>query len=180
MNKIYYWLKENDLPNSIGLMFTAIVWPLALYFWSKRKVSSIPNLTIALGRGNISIGDNPNIVALTLTFINNSNSTIFITNPRIKDNKKNFRVHPVSTKDFNSGYYELKFHDGNNAFNVDNKVLRTNDRALTVIGLSEMPDDTFLNHTSNFFKRIFNKPKYFILQFTALVGNRRYLIKAIH
>jgi hypothetical protein len=65
MDKLYCWLKENDIPNWIGLIFTAIFWPLALYLWSKRKLSNIPNLTVSLGKGNISI---PNI----LICLNNS------------------------------------------------------------------------------------------------------------
>jgi hypothetical protein len=179
LTKIYCWLKENDIPNWISLLFTVIFWPLVLYLWSRRKLSSIPSLTVSMGRGEISIPNNPNIPALTLTFINSSNSTMFITNPRLRNNRANLEIHPDSSRDFRSGYYELKFHDGNNAFNVDEEILRTNERTFTAIGLIQIPNVNFFNYKSNFFRNIFNYPKYFILQYTALVGNKRYLIKTI-
>lgn len=173
-------MKKNDIPNWLGLLFSLIIWPLIIYFWSIRKKSYINNLTVVTEPTEISINNKPNIPAIKIIFINNTNSKIVLTNPKIKNNDSYFKIHTDSGRDFITGYYELMFHDSKQSYNFDYQVLRTSEKAFTSIGLSEYPDIMFYKYKPNFFRRIFSLPKYFVLEYTALVDNRSYQIKSTY
>ena len=62
---MWKWMKENDLPNWVVVLFTAILWPLVLFIWHRRSVSNVPGLEVRLSPGNIQInGEQHNAVAI--------------------------------------------------------------------------------------------------------------------
>ncbi len=89
-------MKSNDLPNWISLIFSLIIWPVVIYSWSRRKISYINNLTVSTEPGELSIHGQPNIPALKIVFTNNTNSTIVLANPKIKNNDSRFKIHSDS------------------------------------------------------------------------------------
>jgi hypothetical protein len=53
----YSWLKANDLPNRLSVLFSLIAWPAALYWWSSHKRQVIPHFDVNRSRGQTRIGD---------------------------------------------------------------------------------------------------------------------------
>jgi hypothetical protein len=78
---LYSWLKMNDLPNWMVVIISLLLWPAILYFvvwwWSRRKVRHIPNLRVAVAKGQIKVGDNV-YNAVDIVFSNNTDSVVYI------------------------------------------------------------------------------------------------------
>ena len=51
----YNWMKANDLPNWIILLFTAIVWPIVLFAFRRKKVNNIPGLEVRFAPGGMKM-----------------------------------------------------------------------------------------------------------------------------
>ncbi len=47
------WARANDVPNRVVLTFTGVAWPIALFWWSRRKVNSVKRC-VAKVRGSKS------------------------------------------------------------------------------------------------------------------------------
>lgn len=174
--EFYKFLQSNDLPNWIIFFFSIIIWPAILYFWNKRKRDTIKNLKVSLSKDSIKI-DNTNLDAVKLTFTNSTSGDLFITNVRLKSKKENFKIHELTSRDFYSGYCELKFYDQNTKiFSIRDVILYTNKEVFTVIGVSEVNPLLFI-YKSKWLNRFFRFYKYFILEYTILMNNKRYFIK---
>jgi type I restriction-modification system DNA methylase subunit len=51
---LWHWLKTNDLPNWIAVAFAAVIWPVALYLWSTRRIHNVAFAGTASSRGTDS------------------------------------------------------------------------------------------------------------------------------
>jgi DNA-binding transcriptional ArsR family regulator len=48
---LWHWLKKNDLPNWIAVVFTAVIWPIALIVWNGRRVHNVELLELHSRQG---------------------------------------------------------------------------------------------------------------------------------
>jgi len=65
MDNVWHWLKEHDLPNSFVLLFSLMVWPLALLVWHRWKRNIVSDLEVSFTEGQININEVPhNAVAI--------------------------------------------------------------------------------------------------------------------
>ncbi len=171
-------MQDNDLPNWIILIFTAIFWPAFLHFNNKRKRWFISNLKVSLFSTTITINSKA-IPALGIKFKNSTNSKAFLTNVRIKSNKTNLKIYPSSTTDIGSGYYELLFLENGNYILTD-KIVQTNADAETAIGLHSILSSDVYSYAPNNLRRIFQCPRFFTVEYTALVGDKKYMVKMVY
>jgi hypothetical protein len=167
------WLKDADIPNFAVFLFTAIVWPIALWLWSKRKVSSIPNLEIRLTPHQRKINDTP-CAGIDIDFVNKTGSVVYISNGRLLGLTNHFKVHPLSARDISDSSYELKFLDpATKIFQLRQIVLQTDQSAGTWIGLNAPADEALLSYHPPKWRRVLDRQYYFRLDFLAVVGENR-------
>jgi len=173
----YKWLQQNDLPNWIIFGIVSIVWPIILFLWKKRKYKHISNLQISLRADNITINGN-NRNALRITITNMTNNTLFLSTFRIKNKRSNLQIHADSTRDFNTSYYPfLFFNPTNNRFEIKDIILYTGNSVYTAIALEDPVNNSLLNFRPNILRKIFRIPKYYVVQYTVFMNDKRYFIK---
>lgn len=173
-NQIWFWLKDNDIPNWVILFFTIILWPVVLFIWNRRIVTNIPNLEVSFSKARARIGQNEHD-ALSITFLNNTGSIVYITNARILNCSKNFKVHSLASRDIASSSYELKFSNGSE-YKDRQIILQTSAEAHTVLSIDGAIDSKMLSYKRHWIRRLLRLRKYFRIQYVAMVGNKRYKV----
>lgn len=160
-------LNEYDLPNWL----IAFAWPLFLFYWYRRKVPNIPGLNIFLSPDHTNMGNTP-CDALLFRFVNNTGSVVYITNLRLFAGSQPL-IHESADKDFSTNSYELKFLNGNN-FELRQATIHTDSCAITFIPLFQPAPEEMLKLRRSKWRNWFGFPKFFRLEYTALVGNSKY------
>ena len=168
----YLWMKSNDLPNWIILLFTAIFWPLLLFAWTKRKKRSIPNLQVSLDQCTVKM-NGKDYQGVSFTFLNNTGSIVYLTNVELKKCSRHFPVDPHAFRDFVRLSHELKFFDEIEKKYIKRQItLQTNQEATTCIALSSLNDAVF-SFRPSCLRRLIGIRKYFRLEYVAMVGSQR-------
>ncbi|MGQ0526267.1 MAG: hypothetical protein ACT4P8_21715 [Betaproteobacteria bacterium] len=177
--KTWNWLGANDIPNWIVLLFTAIVWPVALLVWNRRTVNNIPHLEVVFTPGNITIGETPHS-AIGIDIINHTGSVVYIRGARIKRCSSLFPVPSDAARDIAEDSYHLKFLQPNGGF-VDREVtLQTNHTARTTIATTARLPQAFYSYKAPWYRRAFRLRKYFVLEYTAMVGTTRRAVVTLY
>jgi hypothetical protein len=171
--------KANDLPNWIVIAFTAVVWPLALLAWNRRKVHNVPNLEVRVFAGNIKIGGKSHD-AVGFDFTNHTGSVVYLAGGRIKKCTDQFSVPVDASRDIAEGSYHLSFMDANGGFVHRELTLQTNETGRTVIAVTSPMTQEFYTYRAPWYSRLFRRPKYFILEYTAVVGTARHLVATVY
>jgi hypothetical protein len=52
----WHRMRVNDIPNWIVVLFTAILWPVVLILWHRRKVDGVSGLEVHFADGKITNG----------------------------------------------------------------------------------------------------------------------------
>jgi hypothetical protein len=169
------WLRDNDLPNWVALAFTAILWPLTLFFWQRRRVQSVPGLEVHFVPGTIAIGTTQHS-AVDIRFTNHTGSVTYISGARIRNCSSAFRVPIDAARDVAGNSYHLKFISPSGMFDLREVTLQTTKSAQTCMPIdTEMPAE-FYTHRTTWLARRFWQRTYFILEYTAMVGTARYAV----
>ena len=176
---LWNWVKANDLPNWVVVVFTAVLWPLALLVWNKRKVNNVPNLEVRIFAGNIQIAGNSH-VAVGFDFTNHTGSVVYLAGGRIKNCTKHFSVPTDASRDIAEGSHHLSFMDTNGGFVHRELTLQTNQSGRTVMAVTAPMTQEFYTYRAPWYRRLFRTPKYFILEYTAVVGTVRYLVATVY
>lgn len=177
--QIWNTLKENDIPNWIILIFTGVVWPIFLYYWHRRSINNISGLEVRFKPGNIMITGTPHD-AIGIEFINHTGSVVYLNDAWITKCTKSFIVPLNAGMDTGEGAYHLKFLDHNNGFTIREATIQTNNSANTCIAVEAKMGESFYRHKSKFPYRLFKRPKYFIIKYIAIVGNKRHKIETVY
>ncbi len=180
MIELVTWLDQHPLPNWVTFGFTAVVWPLVLFWWNRRKVNSIAGLQVSFfHRGTtITIGGAP-YPAVDVEFLNATQSVVYLTHALISGCTKEFPISPAASRDIANDAYELKFLD-KNQYVLREITLHTNTSAKTCIPAAAAPPATFYQHKAGLFRRLLRRPKYFRIEYTALVGDKRYKASTVY
>lgn len=175
----YSWIRLNDLPNWLTIVFTGIFWPLVLFIWTRRKVRNVPNLAVSLSQCKLTM-DNKDYDGVNLKFLNNTGSIVYITNVRPLRCSSLFPVHPDASRDIADRSHELKFFDDLCQKYCRRQItLQTNEEAVTCIAISNL-DKGLLLFKSSWFRILLRMRKYFHLQYVALVGNQKYRVSTAY
>lgn len=169
------WLRANDLPNWAALAFTAILWPLALFFWQRRRVQSVPGLEVHFVPGTIAIGTSSHS-AVDIRFTNHTGSVAYISGVRIKDCSPSFAVPIDAARDVAANSYHLKFISPSGLFELREVTLQTSTSAQTCMPISAALSTEFYTHKTSWLARRLRQRKYFIIEYTAMVGTTRYAV----
>jgi hypothetical protein len=174
MLSAWRWLRENDLPNWVIFAFTVVLWPVALFAWQHRRANSIPGLEVHFSSGKITIGEQPHH-AIDIRFTNHTGSVVYVSGVRIRNRSKRFYVPLDAARDIAGDSYHLKFIDTQGQFRLREITLQTNDTAQTCIP-SGFVGLEFLGYVPPWYARVLRRRKYFILEYTAMVGTTRHFV----
>jgi hypothetical protein len=177
------WLNRHDPPNWATALFSLIVWPLALVWWQWRTVNSVSGLEIVLSSGQVFIGPAgaaPPYKAITVAFNNRTGSVAYLTSPRVTVRRKSLPVTPAADMDATTGAQIFAFVDDKGVLQTHELTIQTDGRASGAIALSEDAPAEFYRYTASRWRRYACLPKYFVLEFRAVVGARTYNVKMIH
>jgi hypothetical protein len=180
----YWWTKSNDLPNWFVVIFTVILWPLALVWWNRRRVNHIPNLMVSCAKSVVNIGSTPQDFvsrpALDIIFFNNTGSVVYLNRPRLRNCSTLFPIPTDVTSDIAENAYSLAFINPQGSYADRQVTVQTGNQARTGIALnSEMPD-SFSRYRVSRLRRLTRRPRYFVLEYTAMVGEKRYSVATIY
>jgi hypothetical protein len=177
------WIKSyDDVPNWFILLFSLAVWPVVLSWWGARKVQGIPHLEVQTLKWGNKIGMNgQSYDAVHLIFTNRTGSVVYLSRARLRGHANRFPIPPTAVKGLSGGWHELKFDTSNAGnFNQDECILQTNARVGTVIAVGQQMDQFFYSHRPALVRRCFRWPKYFLLQYTAMVGDKKYSVQTVY
>ena len=167
------WARANDIPNWFALAFTAVLWPVALLLWQRRRVSGVPGLEVHFTPGDISIDNRP-YKAVAVRFTNHTGSVCYVSGVRVTHCTRAFPVPIEAARDVAGNSYHLKFQQPSGAFDLREVTLQTGQSAVSVMpALAAMPEE-FFTHTPSWTERQLRRRKYFVLGYTAMVGNARF------
>ncbi|MFZ0839602.1 MAG: hypothetical protein WAM77_19225 [Xanthobacteraceae bacterium] len=176
MLRVWDWLRENDIPN----WFALFVWPVVLYWWNTRTRQGIPHLEVLL-RGHVTTINGQQFDAVELVFTNRTGCVAYVSRARLRERKKHFPIPPAAVGDISNGWRELKFQKvGTLSLIEDECILQTNDRRVTNIAVSQQMDQAFYDYRPKWVRRWLWWPKYFRLQYTAMIADKRYLVDTVY
>lgn len=174
-NEFWEWLRANDLPNWVATAFSLVVWPIALLIWHRRRVNSVAGLEVHFFQGHITIAGKA-FPAIDVRFTNHTGSVVYVSGVRVRNCSTAFPVPMEAARDVSSDSYHLKFNRGGGAFEQREVTLQTNETAQTCMPVVVTPSDQFFRHIQPWYLRLFGLRKYFVLEYTALMGNTRFLV----
>jgi len=179
MGDLWQWLKDHDAPNWFTIAFSLVVWPLVLYYWGRHKIQEIPHFEVYPIPGQkTNIGGRP-YDTVGFAFTNRTPSVVYVRRVRLRENQKNFPIPPAAVRSV-SGWREIKFENQNGQLVDDERILNTTDRALTSIAVSKPMGNEIHSYRPGWLRRLFRLPKYFMLEYTAMVGERKYSVATVY
>jgi hypothetical protein len=179
----WQWLKDHDAPNWFSIGFSLVIWPVFLsilaYYWSRRQVRGIPNFDVQPQPGRTVIGDKQ-YDAVNLTFANFTGSIVYIRRARLRERRTNFPIAQAAVKSISGGWRELKFADEHGNFIRDQLILETGGRTVTSIAVVKTFGANFYNYRPGYLRVLFRRPKYFVIQYTAMVSDKKYSVAEVY
>lgn len=173
------WLRANDVPNWLVVAFTVVLWPLALFLWSRRKVNGVPGLEVHFVPGGITIGEKP-FPAVDIQITNHTGSVVYLSGARVRNCTSAFTVPVDAARDIAGNSYHLKFLNSHGQF-IDREItLQTNASAKTCMPAADPPPKEFYTYSSPWWARRLRLRKYFVLEYTAMVGSTRYAVATLY
>jgi len=164
--------RENDIPNSFVFCFTALFWPLYLFLWNRRRLNSIPGLEVHFSAGVMDMGETIHS-SLEIEFMNHTGSVAYITGPIIRRCTMRLQVSAHASRDVARSAYFLQFLDGSKQFSLREITLQTNATGKTSLALGEPPSQELLSHSTSWLRRRVRWPKFFVIEYTAMIGTKR-------
>ncbi len=177
---IWNWFKFNDLPNWIVVIFSIVVWPIALFLWNKRTVGAVRNLQVVVTPAGGVIPTGEQCPYLVLKFNNNTGEVVYLSNLAIKVSYI-VKAHPNADKDISTGNHVLKFalKDGDN-FDKLQATINTGEKVTTGLPLSNAYSSAEVVELMNQMgshRRNCLISKFFILRFDCMIGRELKRVK---
>ena len=177
---IWLYLKSHDAPNWIAIFISLFVWPPILwgitYWLVTRRRQNVSDFLVTFTPSKIAIGDS-DYDAITLTFINQTGSIVYLSHARLREVKKRFEVPVAASRDMARGQRELVFAiPPSTKFDQYECILQTDvthGRVLASIAIKNPMDDAFYSYRPCVLRRWFWAPKYFLLEYVIMVGQKK-------
>jgi hypothetical protein len=183
MSHFWQFGKDDDASNWFVIAFTVVLWPIVVsaffYYWSKRKVQEIPHFEVYPTSGQKTKIGGQLLDAVGFTFTNRTGSVVYVRQVRLYENQTNFPIPPAAVRNI-SGGREIKFGNQHGKLIDDERILNANDRALTSIAVAQPMGGEFDTYRPGLIRRLFGRPKYFTLEYTAMVGERKYSVRTVY
>lgn len=81
------YIRDHDAPNWFVIVFSLVVWPAILLWWTKRKRQSISHFLVTFTPTDMMIGKDQ-YPAILLTFINQTGSITYLYHVRLTEIEK--------------------------------------------------------------------------------------------
>jgi hypothetical protein len=105
-------------------------------------------------------------------------AVVYLSSARVIPNR-GFYVPIDASRDSGSGAYHVAFLDPRGLFTIREITLQTNERTRGAVAIAFQPVE-FYTHRALWYRRLFRRPKYFVLEYTAMVGSKRYSIAMVY
>jgi hypothetical protein len=163
----YKWVKDNDLPNTLTVFVTSILWPVGLIWWRTRKVNRVRNLLVSfMPAPSPIIMNGVQHPAVNIQFENQTPSILYLTGPRIRNCSKLFPTPATAVRDVGENVHPLSFLDNaTGAFKHHQTTLQTNDKAQSTIAVAASLPQSFYLYNTPWLRRFFRPRKYFMLEY---------------
>ena len=176
---IWDWAKANDIPNWGVVLFTLILWPSFLYYWHRRKRNSIPNLEVRLAPDHTQI-DGVWHDALAIHVINHTGAVVYLTGVRLRWCSRLFPIPIDAAWDIGGRSYPLSFVNNQGGLTEREITLQTNETGRTAIALSAPLENSFYTYRARWYRRLIRWRRYFVLEYTAMVGTARRFVATLY
>lgn len=119
--------------------------------------------------------------AVGFEFVNQTGAIVYLYRARLREKRKNFPVLQAAVRDLSSGWRPLTLrYPKEAAYTHMECILQTNERVMACIAIDRPMNAAFYNHRPGKFRKWFRVPKYYELEYTAMVGERKYTISTIY
>jgi hypothetical protein len=189
---IWQFLKDHDSSNWFVIIFSLLVWPTFLsiiaYWWTHHKRQSISHFLVTFKPYKIQI-DGTTYDAVLLTFINQTGSITYLYHARLKEIRKHFPVPQAASRDMARGWRELvlALPPTQNSqqlnfehYELDLQTDPKSGRAYASIAIAQQMEDAFYSYRTPLWRRLFSRPKYFLLEYDIVVGERKFSVATIY
>ena len=161
------WLKDSSALRWVTLGLTS------------NKRENIPGLEVLHQPGETLIG-NRHFNAVNFIFTNRTGQVVYLSGARLRECQEHFSIPPDAIRDI-SGWRELKFFNNNaGRFEDQEYTLHTGRSITTSIAVARQLDPAFQSYQPGWVSRWFRRPKYFLLQYTARVGDKTYSVETVY
>jgi hypothetical protein len=113
-------------------------------------------------------------------FKNNTGQIVYLANPRIVRCSKSFSIPVDASRGIGENTYELNFMNANNQYTLQQYILQTDKIALTGIAVNQQMPNDFFSYNPNWIHRLLHLIKYFKIEFTAMVGDKKYKVSTLY
>jgi hypothetical protein len=186
IDTLFSWLgaawkgaRDNDLPNWFAFAFTVVLWPLALILWQRRKVNGVPGLEVHFADGNITIAGKP-FAAIDIQFANHTGSVAYVSGVRIIGFTNAFPIPIEASRDRAENSYHLKFMDENGDFRLREVTRQTSAMEKTCMPVADHMSPQFFTYAPSWWARKIRRRRYFLIEYTAMVGTTRYSVSTVY
>lgn len=170
-----------DIPNwlslVIGLALTCL-GSLIAYFFQRRRVRHVPGLEVWREPGHGTIHNEP-CPLLLFKFVNKTGKTVYLKNPSLRDVTPRVSLHEKTAQDTATGSCELKFRSHTRHFDIRHCIVQTDDACETAIYTNQTPDSDLVHFKAPVWRRALNRPKYFALEYFAVLEDRTYRVNTV-
>jgi hypothetical protein len=188
LHTIWQYSKAHDASNWFVILVSLLIWPTILsvvvYWRANRKRQSAPHFLVTFTPYQIQIGTAPHD-AVALTFINQTGSIVYLSRARLTEVKKRFPIPVAASRDMARGWRELVFALPSNPTNFDHYecILQTdavNGRAIAAIAVKQEMDEDFYSYHPAMLRRCFRCPKYFLLEYVVVIGEKKFSVATVY
>jgi len=127
----------------------------------------------------MTIGGQPHH-AVAIDVINHTGSVVYLTGARIKSCSALFAVPLDASRDIAEGSHHLAFMNATGGFIEREYTLQTNRTANTGIAVVPTLNESFYQYRAPWYKRLIRLRKYFVLEYVAMVGKKRYSVATLY
>ena len=184
--RFWDWLRENDAPNWIVILFSLLTWPLFLFLrpWDRRNRQSIPHLQVRPQQNQVGMTiDGKRFDAIDLIFTNQTGCVVYLYRAQLRASPKRFPIPLEACQDMSDGWCDLKFGASYNntvVYNYREWVAQTNTSIMAIVPVSRKLDERFYAYRPWLLRKWLRWPKYFLLQYTVMVGDRKYAVRTVY
>jgi hypothetical protein len=187
---IWQYLKDNDAPNWFVIVISLFVWPVALsaffYWWNNRTKQSVPDFKVTFTPTTRITIDGLDYDAVQLNFINQTGSIVYLHHGRLREVRKNFPIPSAASRNMADGKRELIFArsptppNQNVRFDLYECILQTNEIVHAALATNQIMDDKFYSYRPRLLRRWLRLPKYFLLEYVVVVGEKKFSVATVY
>ena len=142
-------------------------------------MNNIRNLEVRLAPDHMQINGVQH-AAVAFDVLNHTGAVVYLTGARIKRCSGSFTVPIDAAFDIGGQSYHLSFTNNQGGFTEREITLQTNQTGRTAIAVDAPLPNAFYTYRAPWYRRIIRWRKYFVLEYTAMVGTDRRFVATLY